>query len=142
MSYECLPYYRCNINEETGVHYGVISIHDVDPFFLDDIYMNGIDNIYEVYRLDLQEQGLSEEEIEQELECYDSGCYTDIYYEDDKYRLQLNENYLIVLFSPRVINCRLCSPCFPNAGDLDAEDNDYGVETYALMECDMRDDEW
>jgi len=138
----CRSYLSCNMNEETGVRYGVISVHNVSDFFLDYIYMDGIDNVYEEYKLELKSQGLTDEEIEVQLECYDSCGYTDIYYEDDKYRVQLTESYLIVLFSPRVVNCRLCSPCFPNAGNLDEIDEDHGYETYGLLECDLREEYW
>jgi len=41
-----------------------------------------------------------------------------------------------VLESPYVANCRPCSPCVPNAGDLDSPDED-GVEAYCLPKEDM-----
>ena len=30
-----------------------------------------------------------------------------------------NDNYFQVIYSKHIAHCRLCSPCFPNQGDLD-----------------------
>jgi hypothetical protein len=46
----------------------------------------------------------------------------------------LNSMYLWVMKSPKIVKARLCSPCFPNAGDLDNLDDEYGYDTYGVPE--------
>lgn len=126
-----------NFNPETGVHYGVISIHSVSSWFLDDIYQNGTDNIFEGFINELKNQGKTDDEIQDEIDCYDSCGYTDISYSDDDYDLWLNENTIFVSRSPVIVKCRMCSPCCPNAGDLDSIDKN-GIPTYGLKPEDLR----
>jgi hypothetical protein len=129
-----------NFNPDTGVHYGVISIHSVSSWFLDDIYQNGTDNIFNAFVDELKEQGKTEEEIQNEIDCYDSCGYTDISYTDSEYDIWLNETTIFVSRSPVIVNCRPCSPCCPNAGDLD-NISDTGIPTYGLKPEDLRNDE-
>ncbi len=54
-------------------------------------------------------------------------------YEEDGYKILFltGSNNLMVLKSPYTTAVRLCSPCYPNAGDLDSPDTK-GFEAYAL----------
>lgn len=51
--------------------------------------------------------------------------------EEDGYILETSSLGLYVIKSPYWTKARLCSPCAPNAGDLDIPDED-GVKTYCL----------
>jgi hypothetical protein len=126
-----------NFNPSTGIHYGVISIHSVSSWFLDDIYQNGTDNIFEGFIKELKEQGKTEEEIQNEIDVYDSCGYTDITYTDSEYDIWLNESTIFVSRSPVIVKCRPCSPCCPNAGDLDNLDPDNGISSYGLKPEDL-----
>lgn len=44
-----------------------------------------------------------------------------------------NSNIAMIFKSSNIINCRLCSLCYPNAGNLDQIDSD-GYATYGLPE--------
>lgn len=127
-----------NIDPETGIHYGVISIHSVGWGLLDDIYMYGVDNILQSYIEELQAEGKSEEEIDEALDSY-SCDGTNITYEDNDYKLWINDATIMVIKSPHCIRTRFCSPCYPNAGDLDTPDS-AGIVTYAIKPEDLRDD--
>ena len=174
-----------NIHPVTGIRYGVINANSVNPFALDDIVSQGVDEIYEAlceeiktvvedelanlssygpsYKIvdavlarlkdvtpyseqlasDLTElvknQGPehSHDEMIDWLENELSDSYeaqdTTYRYEEDGYRILFftGTNDLMVLESPHTAKVRLCSPCAPNAGDMDSLDPD-GYETYAL----------
>jgi hypothetical protein len=93
-----------NFDDKTGIHYGAISYHSVMPEALDDVFNQG------------ENQG--------EDEVY--------LYEQYGYKIS-NSPSLVCLFvekSPWYTFARPCSPCAPNAGDLD---NPEGLlKTYCL----------
>lgn len=149
-----------NYDPETGVHYGVISQHSVHPEALwpgndweDSGYTYMVDETSSIsaqlakaiewYKAWAEEAGVSEDDLptfpeEDELneaivenvELGDSeGPWI---YEQDGYVLQSTEFYIMVIKSPYIKYCRPCSPCFPNAGDLDSPDIEHGIKTYCL----------
>jgi hypothetical protein len=72
-------------------------------------------------------------EMAEEQCCIESENWK---YEKDGVRLILsvaNGPTIIVELSTHVTNCKLCSPCCPNGGDLDSPTTDNtGVPTYCL----------
>jgi hypothetical protein len=149
-----------NYDEKTGIHYGVISPHSISGFALDDLYTKGTDPYYESgkkeitdkIRAVLDEYGFSIGQIDEVLdpvidiynETYQSDGSGIMDYSDKDYDLHISgDNFgIFVMRSPYYTFCRQCSPCAPNAGDLDnpvyltekeREDNvkDYG-KTYCL----------
>jgi hypothetical protein len=181
-----------NINEETGVPYGVISAHSV-PHLYDDITTHGEDDSYEEYKKEKLEEiavCIDEEDRDDAIdslaafikdnsgiygveaktkahdfidsltpfndrdEGFDSTAEAEELFDD----LSLNEvdidepsySYttgegedeevyhtsflggaplIWVIKSPHVTRARPCSPCVPNAGDLDNLDEG-GIECY------------
>jgi hypothetical protein len=141
-----LAYWNTNVSPDTGIHYGVVSIHSVSFGLLDDIYMNGTDNVFETglkeFKDDISDlpEDEKEEKIQEWVDQYDNGGYCDISYHDEDYDLWLNEFTIMIFRSPCVYKCRRCSPCYPNAGDCDSRDRD-GMPTYCLKDEDMRSEE-
>jgi hypothetical protein len=137
MTFEEICYGDTNTNPETGVHYGVISEHSIGEGLLDDIYMNGTRDAEDAAYEELVSEGKTEDEIRDALECADFSDSV-ITYEDDEYRIQLFPWYgVYVMKSPIIVKCQRCSPCSPNAGNLDYPEED-GIPTYGLKPEDMR----
>jgi len=103
---------KANIDVETGIRYGVISLNSCDPDWLQNFdaeYPEGLsddDDFAEPLGFSYNKNGLI--------------CH----YATDSY-------FLFVFKSPHIINCAFCSPCMPGAGDLDNVHVD-GVKTYGL----------
>ena len=142
-----LSYWNTNVDLDAGVHYGVISIHSVSDGLLDDIFMNGTDNVFETGLKEFKnglEENLTDDEKEEQvqswIDSYDNGGYTDISYSDGDYNLWMSETTIMIFKSPVVHNCRGCSPCYPNAGDCDSPDYHNGIPTYCLKDEDMREE--
>jgi hypothetical protein len=144
-----------NYDEKTGIHYGVISPNALNQDALNDLYTEGTDPHYQ--------DGLKELLSDIEALCDNHGIhfgrvdtgsfvdeYTDHYegcgdgqcdYEDKEYTLHISgDNFgIFVIRSPYYTYCRQCSPCAPNAGDLnnpidisDMEVSPYKSKTYCL----------
>ena len=125
-----------NMNPKTGIRYGIISANDVDSEFLNDF-----DPVYaDVFCSSCGEKL---------TDTYCSNCETENmeYQEQEQVGHVYNRNglhitadhdfiYLTVLKSPTVFKCRLCSPCYPNAGDLSTKGSlrTYGIPTKYLSE--------
>lgn len=131
-----------NMDLETGIRYGVISIHSLADGVLGDIMTNGENLTYEEARSEFEKEtrrryfgrnaDKAEELLEEWNEFYESS--EDTYrYESDGVTVQTSgESNLWVFMSPTIVKARLCSPCYPNAGDLDTLDPENGYETYGL----------
>jgi len=130
-----------NIDQQTGIRYGVVSLNSLAGWVIDEFFDNGTDETMRQIEADYREEnGLSvDEEIPEEW-------YDDLEIEEAVYTLEtdgmsLGLNYLggaalvWVYKSPVTAKCSFCSPCCPGAGDLDNKRDD-GVETYSLP------DEW
>ena len=102
-----------NINDKTGIRYGVISVQSVLPEAMDDFIPVYDDN------------------------PNDQESYDDIpaYYEylNDGYDLRFtpDSTFIWVSKSPYITECKFCSPCVPGAGDLDNPIIG-GIKTYCL----------
>ena len=113
-----------NFDEKTGIRYGVISPHSISSFALDDIYNNGTDPQYEMYKAELEARHkngeIPIETLEDELETYESDGSGIMDYSDSEYDLHVSgDNFgIFVMKSPYYTYCRGCSPCAPGAGDL------------------------
>lgn len=141
-----------NINPDTGVRYGVISTRNIDQDVLDTIFQNGTDLSYaeaeEEIRRDVEADVRAgkdillddvDMEVQSRMEHYqceepvvryvltdDAGQPTlEVLTDPTMGGAQL----LWVFKSPYRTKARLCSPCIPNAGDLDNLDPD-GEECY------------
>ena len=125
-----------NYDEKTGIAYGVISPHALNPDALDDLYNGGTDPHYENAKEEftndiktvLDRYGFSIGQIDEVLSpaidifnesfesCGDGQCD----YSDKDYTLHISgDNFgIFVIKSPYYTYCRKCSPCAPGAGDL------------------------
>jgi hypothetical protein len=128
-----------NTNTETGVAYGVVSLNSIDPELAGDLmYRHGIDADYESALADhmsnahvawhdgggdfddFDEDG-ARQAFADSYESYEPSV--DGVYEGVKYAIRFlgGAPLLYIAFSLHVIDdAPGCSPCVPNAGDLDS----------------------
>lgn len=121
-----------NRNTETGVRYGVISSHSVNPDALEDIYQNGTDEDFENWKQAIHDgirsalrDYLSERAIDRIIEHglddigedYEgTGDCTRYSYEADGYKLLIDSSGDLWVFeSPYFTYAQFCSPCAPGA---------------------------
>jgi hypothetical protein len=140
-----------NINAETGVRYGVISAANIDPEIIDMIEMNG-ENLsahaaLEQIRIDVNEAcnagTVTEENFDSEVdrrmsEWHENAAeevYRFVEYGDDGLvDVEIHTGWLggaqhlFVIRSPFMCFAAQCSPCVPNAGDLDTRFDDDSKE--------------
>jgi hypothetical protein len=141
----------CNVNKETGIRYGVIQGTHAD-LLMDEIVSNGTDESFEAYKADLVKQmsSLLEEhgqrnpdrtaaEIVDNYEWDDYECDEPNYSYKDSEGNEFLLSYLggapmiWVTKSNLVVTVKsLCSPCVPNAGDLDSGQCAEGFECYGI----------
>ena len=142
--------------DENGIRYGVIAIQNLDPDVVEDLWYGygAVDLSYQaaMEELDAEIGREADRLIETgELQAEDRDWYVDR--ETDKRRddIQIDEptiegNYqgvhyqiswlggaplLWVLESPVISKAQPCSPCVPNAGNLDNLSDD-GIECYGV----------
>jgi len=134
-----------NMNLETGIHFGCISQNTLDTDALMGLIDNSADVLYDSasdeFKEDLKtaieektilelltnnymDESLVDEEYDTIVEEWCQGYQNDYhqwYYQDEEYEMDFSEdmNCIIILKSPYYTYCRGCSPCVPNAGDLD-----------------------
>lgn len=148
-------------NIVTGVTTGnTINWDAVGYDYIDLAYENAHKEAVKDALAKLEEEGYSEEDIqeeaegmaEEEMEGFDSSGGTQLYgtwtkdaegyYIPDTngefaFIYDSNDNYVQVVWSKTTKECRKCSPCFPMQGDLDSEGNDYTaycLPDYAINE--------
>jgi hypothetical protein len=149
-----------NTHTETGIRYGVINANNISGDVLNDIMSNGVDLHYadgleevkadagrEWDMMDEDERAEADaddrdEHIENAIEGFnDSYESSDAPYEFDmegvKGLYSTYSNTLMIFESPVIVKATLCSPCYPNAGDLDSTGDKAGstwaggpVDTY------------
>lgn len=155
-------YAAVNINPKTKIHYGIVSLRNIDSeIIMDELYSsNAIDfnqlesTINEIKKVNsaftLPERGEDEcyfdywkkcQTIAEEtffnlsIEPLDDACddFWNGIVKIENVVMLVNCEYDIctVIDSPVVVNANVCSPCFPNAGDLDNL-IDSGIETYGI----------
>ena len=130
-----------NMNHETGIRYGIISANSLDGELVQDLlYYEGEDLSWkeaeEEIKIAMREEGVTEEDWDRTLDDRLSDVYIDEPIvegecEGVKYRTSWlgGALHFFIFDSPCINRYALCSPCVPNAGDLDSLDID-GVETY------------
>jgi hypothetical protein len=142
-----------NVNLETGVRYGVIALNNIDSDTAQWLWTEG-ENISEREALDDLQLDI-EEAIAQEIAAGTLDVDTDVddearrrferscdcleidephiegEYDDIKYAISWlgGAPLLWMLKSPHTTYANLCSPCVPNAGNLDSLNSD-GYECY------------
>ena len=130
-----------NVNPETGIRYGIISANSLDGELVQDLlYYEGEDLSWkeaeEEIKIAMREEGVTEEDWDRTLDDRLSDVYIDEPIvegecEGVKYRTSWlgGALHFWIFESPRIGLYSECSPCCPNAGDLDSP-NDDGVECY------------
>jgi hypothetical protein len=123
-----------NVNFDTGIHYGCISQHSVDLSTMDDWYDNDayydeakqeiIDGIKSALSDYFDEEYIAEV-VEAALDRFNESYQNDepaYYFEDSEYSAEYSQSLCcwIIKKSPYYTYCKTCSPCVPNAGDLDS----------------------
>ena len=150
---------KANVHTETGTHYGAISGHSLDPDVLNAIQDKVFDLEYQTTYKDhlknlLQDvicnsDDLTIQQLIDKCEAHDIDPDLDYFAEAfDCYEPSgtIEHDGLIITFdwlggcpliivneSPFVASAVPCSPCVPNAGDLDDLDPE-GVECYNVPE--------
>ena len=135
-----------NMNLDTGIHFGCISQNTLDPDALMGLVDDSADVLYdeasedfkedlktameegtvlELLKLNYMDESLVDEEYDTIVDEWCMGYQNDYhqwYYQDEEYEMDFSEdmNCIIILRSPYYTYCRGCSPCVPNAGDLDS----------------------
>lgn len=123
-----------NINTKTGIRYGIISANEIDSDFLADfepVYSdvfcsNCGEKISDVYCSECETENPDFEYQEPiSFECMGEGISA---------VFNPNTNYITVFKSRAIFKCALCSPCYPNAGDLSTPGKyrTYGIPTKYL----------
>ena len=122
-----------NQDFDTGIHYGCISQNSLDMSVMDDWYdtdaayedikdeiENKISEALEDYLDPVDIQNVVDEAIDRFNDSYrnDEPAF---YYEDENYSAEYSHSLVcwIIKKSPYYTFCEGCSPCVPNAGDLD-----------------------
>jgi len=135
-----------NINQETGVRYGIISANSLDPEVICDLQAVGRDVHWEARKqeiidaLQMEVDNGAEFEFDEELENRLERESYDFYDDEPVHEFQrdgvrgrttwLGGALLVFVFhSQWTTNARLCSPCVPGCCDLDSIDPN-GYEGY------------
>lgn len=139
----------CNMNSETGIHYGVIPKNDLfncaEEFYdnaedetfkeISDDLAHDLKGILENWMPESDMQDIIDQAIERMNENYENDHGLMIY-KKDGYEIhgRNDDTDLFVIKSPYYTMVRECSPCAPNAGYL--RDYPGPLKTYCLP------DEW
>ena len=134
-----------NVNPETGIRYGIISANSLDGELVQDLlYYEGEDLSWkeaeEEIKIAMREEGVTEEDWDRTLDDRLSDVYIDEpIVEGECGGVKYCTSWLggalhfWIFESPRIGLYSECSPCCPNAGNLDSP-NDDGVECYDVPE--------
>lgn len=134
-------YPAANINAETGIAYGVHKAINLDSYFWDEIFEQVEGN----YIAELIENNPELEDEEIDLSCTMIEGEFKTEYEGETITGRVSDlggaHIVFITSSPQTRCVSPCSPCIPNAGDLDSGDvaPSDGVECYALP-VDLLDD--
>ena len=142
---------QSNIDNETGIRYGIISRHSLAEWFEDELEPVYIARCPECGSENIEET-LDHEDNDNQCEDCNAGFSEDetIGDEPDYWQLRNNQDgiechltmdgtELFVTKSPVCITAQFCSPCVPGAGNLDRP-CESGPLTYALPLDWLRDD--
>ena len=107
-----------NVNPETGIRYGIVSLNSLADWVSDEFFQNGVNDSFESALAEWESEGNDPDEFDYEGD-------------EDSYSLETPEGlklglstlggaYNVWVFeSPHVANHGLCSPCVPNCGNID-----------------------
>ena len=148
-----------NIHPLTGIRYGAINGNSLDPDVLCALYDRASEVVFNAYRLDEMKKFANEQDYDYITDIQADDLFnslTDAFgYQFESFIYSIDENYeyqepqaefeyegikvvfsylggaplVIVTESPYIAIANLCSPCVPNAGNLDNKDPD-GEECY------------
>ena len=144
-----------NINTETGVRFGIVSMQLLEDWVYEVVINHGEDITYRDARLDKKRE-LQAEADDKEFDCdEDRSSWIEEQldqwgqeFETDEHAVELKRNegtpeelhvrttwlggaqQLWVFRSPYLTKRQLCSPCVPGAVDLDSKEADDGEEGY------------
>lgn len=140
-----------NTNIDTGIRFGIVSANSLHGDVIDEIQQYGTDVHWDDAVSELRERMAAE--WADEGKSSDDDEFTEAFEEavedlgnswmDDEpvheYETQqcsvmttwLGGAMMVWVFkSPYIVKARLCSPCVPNAGDLDSKDKEDGFDCY------------
>ncbi len=143
-----------NINSETGIRYGVIDANSV-PWLLESIIDNGVNETWEAFKRERIEEagelvakweecglGNTENLAEQLFDDVDWDFY-EAQEEEYTYTDEKGNQFLLgylggapliwCVKTSKIAQARECSPCVPNAGDLNSQEEG-GFECYGVPE--------
>lgn len=136
-----------NVNPDTGIHYGIISIDSLYPEWWAEVAWNGTDVSYREAFLEAFPELAALKDAdwppgaESDVAEWNDDWWTDEpVYEGTTNGVKWRVTYLggaallWIFESPHVTRARTCSPCVPNAGDLNNLDPKHGVKTYTVPE--------
>ena len=122
-----------NINPETSIPFGYISTHSIRQEIVDEIFTYGENLSFKDALQELQEaiDCLPYQMVHDALKDAAAEALSDAWDADEEiYAFEIDgvkgqtswlggALLLVILESPVIANCAPCSPCCPNAGDLD-----------------------
>jgi hypothetical protein len=136
-----------NYDAEARIHYGVLNANSLDGDTLDKMIMNGktskdaedeetLEKIRNLLTdllsgdrpgavMNFIDELRGEEDV-----CNDGATYYFENIDGVSGHYDTNNNIVMIYKSDYYTTCRLCSPCYPNAGDLNSFDT-LGVDTYS-----------
>lgn len=133
---------RSNVDLKTGIRYGVISQHSIDPDWWG---FANLDYDYGDPTCPECGDGIRESTGDEDKDYFCEGCKTsqwsDAVYSDEPLGWAFEEDGyslapcldadIFILKSPFFTYAEFCSPCVPGAGNLDGYNKD-GVKTFCL----------
>jgi hypothetical protein len=143
---------KVNIDESTGIRYGVISASSLPDWFWETVESAGTDLDYEEavetlrsevksairsalsdYSVTADYDALAQSVLDSiDVDYENTGDSTRYFYRSEDGTLEFNttsDGLIFVTKSPVYALCSFCSPCAPGAGDLESAGN---VKTYCL----------
>lgn len=149
------------LSNKKGLVAGVVNLHSLHEFFYEEEILNGIDLGYEEAVADMEAEGKSEEEIEEELEFWEQDSVCILFGDwkknsEGKYEIDYNgpkgfagtysnsSGAIVTLeWSKHSAKCHHTSPCYVMCdgrpcGDLDTEGD--SVEAYCFSKDEFNED--
>jgi len=144
-------------NADSNAHYGVINLHNVNQDLLEEAMQNGdyetwddkffrhldaakssMDTAWESYEEGsgikdglLSGVSASLEWCQENIDMMGRDDIAELVCKEFDARVYIDQNVMMVTWSKHTTQARLCSPCYPDAGDLDSL-AEYGEKTYCL----------
>jgi len=132
-----------NIDPKTEIRYGVVSLGKLEDWVYEEFLNHGTSLTHEAAVAEFRAEFYTENPYADELEYEDAlqDAMENWHIEEENFRLEkdgmkLELSYLggaalvFVIESPHTSRARQCSPCVPNAGDLDNKDEERGYLCY------------